>query len=237
MNKFTLLLKFQNWTNRVGLLCVMCSLSACNVMPPQPMSHSPQFEPVYPVVSEQSKPATGAIYVGRQSDSWFGKSRSFQVGDVITVLLNESSQATRTQNGAVSRESSNDALAGLQQYGPAHVGSFMKGINVLGGKVSNKGTGAADQQASLTGSVAVAVVEVMPNGNLVLRGEKQLALTEGTEIIQVAGIIRPDDVSPSNTVQSKRLANAQIAYRGTGDLANATRAGWGTSAVLKLWPF
>jgi len=237
MNKFTLLLKFQNWTNRVGLLCVMCSLSACNVMPPQPMSHSPQFEPVYPVVSEQSKPATGAIYVGRQSDSWFGKSRSFQVGDVITVLLNESSQATRTQNGAVSRESSNDALAGLQQYGPAHVGSFMKGINVLGGKVSNKGNGAADQQASLTGSVAVAVVEVMPNGNLVLRGEKQLALTEGTEIIQVAGIIRPDDVSPSNTVQSKRLANAQIAYRGTGDLANATRAGWGTSAVLKLWPF
>ena len=237
MNKFTLLLKFQNWTNRVGLLCVMCSLSACNVMPPQPMSHSPQFEPVYPVVSEQSKPATGAIYVGRQSDSWFGKSRSFQVGDVITVLLNESSQATRTQNGAVSRESSNDALAGLQQYGPAHVGSFMKGINVLGGKVSNKGTGAADQQASLTGSVAVAVVEVMPNGNLVLRGEKQLALTEGTEIIQVAGIIRPDDVSPSNTVHSKRLANAHIAYRGTGDLAYATRAGWGTSAVLKLWPF
>jgi len=237
MNKNTFLVKFQIWKTRLGLVCMVCSLSACNAIPPQPMSHSPQFEPVYPLVIDKAKAATGAIYVGRQSDSWFGKSRSFQVGDVITVLLNESSQATRTQNGAVSRESSNDTLAGLQQYGPAHIGSFMKGINVLGGKVSNKGTGAADQQASLTGSVAVAVVEVMPNGNLVLRGEKQLALTEGTEIIQVAGIIRPDDVSPSNTVQSKRLANAQIAYRGSGDLANATRAGWGTSAVLKLWPF
>ena len=201
------------------------------------MAHSPQFQPVYPLVTEQSKPATGAIYVGRQSDSWFGKSRSFQVGDVITVLLNESSQATRTQNGAVSRESSNDmAPAGLQKYG-ANLGGLMGGINMLGGKVSNKGTGAADQQASLTGSVAVAVVEVMPNGNLVLRGEKQLALTEGTEIIQVAGIIRPDDVSPGNTVQSKRLANAQIAYRGSGDLANATRAGWGTSFFLNIWPF
>jgi len=237
MNESTFLLKRQAWKTRMGLACVMCSLSACTVLPPQPMTHSPHFEPVYPLVTEYAKPATGAIYVGRQSDSWFGKSRSFQVGDVITVLLNESSQATRTQNGSVSRESSNDSLAGLQQYGPTHVGSFMKGINVLGGTVSNKGTGAADQQASLTGSVAVAVVEVMPNGNLVLRGEKQLALTEGTEIIQVAGIIRPDDVSPSNTVQSKRLANAQIAYRGTGDLANATRAGWGTSALLKLWPF
>jgi flagellar L-ring protein precursor FlgH len=89
----------------------------------------------------------------------------------------------------------------------------------------------------LTGSVAVSVVEVMPNGNLVLRGEKQLALTEGSEIIQVAGIIRPDDVAPNNTVQSRRLANAQIAYRGSGDLANATKAGWGTSTLLKIWPF
>jgi flagellar L-ring protein precursor FlgH len=77
----------------------------------------------------------------------------------------------------------------------------------------------------------------MPNGNLVLRGEKQLALTEGSEIIQVAGIIRPDDVAPNNTVQSRRLANAQIAYRGSGDLANATKAGWGTSTLMKIWPF
>jgi len=70
-----------------------------------------------------------------------------------------------------------------------------------------------------------------------VRGEKQLALTEGTEIIQVSGIIRPDDISPNNVVQSRRLANAQIAYRGTGDMANASRAGWGTSLLLKLWPF
>ena len=181
--------------------------------------------------------ATVAIYVGRQIDSWFGKGRNFQVGDVITVLLNESTQAARTQNGSITRDSSNTLIPeGLKTYG-ANLGGFMKGINMTSGSVSNKGTGAADQQASLIGSVAVAVVEVMPNGNLVLRGEKQLALTEGSEIIQVAGIIRPDDVAPNNTVQSRRLANAQISYRGTGDLANATKAGWGTSALLKLWPF
>jgi flagellar L-ring protein precursor FlgH len=195
------------------------------------------FEPVYPVQATRDTLATGAIYVGRQSDSWFGKGRNFQVGDVITVLLNESTQAARTQNGSISRESSNDMLPkGIQNYG-ANLGGLMNGINMTGGRVSNKGTGAADQQASLSGSVAVAVVEVMPNGNLVLRGEKQLALTEGSEVIQVAGIIRPDDVAPNNTVQSRRLANAQIAYRGSGDLANATKAGWGTSALLKIWPF
>ncbi|NDB44076.1 MAG: flagellar basal body L-ring protein FlgH [Betaproteobacteria bacterium] len=217
---------------------LLLGLSACTTaLPPQAMTHSPMFEPVYPVQNPRDSLATGAIYVGRQSDSWFGKGRNFQVGDVITVLLNESTQAARTQNGTVSRESSNDMIPkGLQNYG-ANLGGFMNGINLLGGKVSNKGTGAADQQASLSGSVAVSVVEVMPNGNLVLRGEKQLALTEGSEVIQVAGIIRPDDVAPNNTVQSRRLANAQIAYRGTGDLANATKAGWGTSALLKIWPF
>ena len=222
----------------LGTLFVAANMTGCaSVTPPQAMTHSPQFEPVYPVQNARETMATGAIYVGRQSDSWFGKGRNFQVGDVITVLLNESTQAARTQNGSITRDSSNTLIPdGLKTYG-AGLGGFMKGINMTSGSVSNKGTGAADQQASLSGSVAVAVVEVMPNGNLVLRGEKQLALTEGSEIIQVAGIIRPDDVAPNNTVQSRRLANAQIAYRGTGDLANATRAGWGTSALLKLWPF
>jgi len=222
----------------IGALLAALNLTGCtSVLPTQALTHSPQFEPVYPVQNARETMATGAIYVGRQSDSWFGKGRNFQVGDVITVLLNESTQAARTQNGSITRDSSNTLIPdGLKTYG-AGLGGFMKGINMTSGSVSNKGTGAADQQASLIGSVAVAVVEVMPNGNLVLRGEKQLALTEGSEIIQVAGIIRPDDVAPNNTVQSRRLANAQIAYRGTGDLANATKAGWGTSALLKLWPF
>ena len=221
----------------VGSVMLAACLTGCNVMPPQAMTHSPQFEPVYPIKQVQASTATGAIYVGRQSDSWFGKGRNFQVGDVITVLLNESTQAARSQVGSVTRNSTNDMLSpGLPVLGNK-LGGIMKGVDFSKTDISNKGTGTADQTASLTGSVAVSVVEVMPNGNLVLRGEKQLALTEGSEVIQVAGIIRPDDVAPNNTVQSRRLANAQIAYRGSGDLANATRAGWGTSTLLKLWPF
>ena len=220
-----------------GSVMLAACLSGCNVMPPQAMTHSPQFEPVYPLKQVHASTATGAIYVGRQSDSWFGKGRNFQVGDVITVLLNESTQAARSQVGSISRNSTNDMLSpGLAVLGNK-LGGLMKGTDFSKTDISNKGTGTADQTASLTGSVAVSVVEVMPNGNLVLRGEKQLALTEGSEVIQVAGIIRPDDVAPNNTVHSRRLANAQISYRGTGDLANASRAGWGTSAVLKLWPF
>ena len=186
---------------------------------------------MYPVAQAAPQMATGAIYNGAQGESFFGRGRSFQVGDVITVLLNESTQAGRTQSGVVKRTSSNDVV-------PAAMGGgLLPAANLLGGTIKNEGSGTADQTATLTGSIAVSVVDVMANGNLILRGEKQLALTEGAEIIQVAGVVRPDDIAPNGTVQSRRLANAQITYRGTGDMAAASRAGWATSGLLKLWPF
>ncbi len=197
---------------------------------------SPEFQPVYPLASNRQKIATGGIYSNRQSDAWFGRGRNYQVGDIITVLLNESTQAARTQNTDVSRESKNSLPSGLNtKFG--NISPFLDGSNINANNNSSKGTGKADQQASLSGSVAVTVVEILANGNLVIRGEKKVGLAEGTEVIQVSGVIRPEDVGPNSTVQSRRLANAQIAYRGSGDLANATRAGWGTSLMHKYWPF
>ena len=227
--------RFLSWS--ASALAVVTLVGCGTVLPPEPLKHSATFEPVYPRVDASMIVPTGAIFNGRQSESWFGKGRNYQVGDVITVLVNESSQASRTLNNDLSRESSNNVVPQGTQDIAVNAGGWLKGAPVLGGKITNKGTGAADQQASLVTSVAVAVIDVMSNGNLVLRGEKQLALTEGAEVIQVSGIIRPDDIAPNNTVQSRRLANAQIVYRGSGDLANATKAGWGTSALLKLWPF
>jgi len=174
---------------------------------------------------------TGAIYNGRGSDMWFGKGRTYAVGDLITVLLNESTQANRAQTGEFKRKDSNDVVPGSWS---AKLGT---GVNLNSSEINSTGTGVADQTASLTGSIAVTVVEVLANGNLVVRGEKQLALTEGAEVIQVSGIVRPEDVSPNNTLQSRRLANAQIAYRGTGDMASAAKPGWGTSLLYKIWPF
>ena len=217
-------------------LLAVCGLSACTVLPAEPMKHSEGFTPVYPMSQEQAAQATGAIYNGRLSENFFGRGRSFQVGDVITVILDESTKARRSQVGSLSRASTNDVLKGNNAV-IAAAGNFLGGASTLGATVTNKGTGTADQSATLTGSVAVSVIEIMANGNLVLRGEKQVALTEGSEIIQVAGVVRAEDIAPNNTVASRRLANAQIAYRGTGDLAATSRAGWGTSALLKLWPF
>lgn len=231
----------------LSVSAIALGLSGC-ANPNVPMAHSPEFAPVLPVSVEKPRMATGAIYNGRQSDNWFGRVRTYSVGDIITVLLNESTQAGRQQTNNLKRESSNDAVpSGLinkvQNFAlPTKIlGSRMEGalngVNLNGATIESSGTGQADQKASLSGAVSVAVVDVLANGNLMVRGEKQMALTEGAEIIQVSGIIRPEDISPNNTVQSRRLANAQFAYRGTGDMANATKAGWGTSALLKFWPF
>jgi flagellar L-ring protein precursor FlgH len=218
------------------LLPLTCVLTACSVIPPEPITHSKEFVPVYPVQVAQPVTATGSIYNGRVNESFFSGGRSFQVGDLITVILAEESKASRNQKGEISRTSSTDivppGLKGLM----GDIG-LASSASKLGATTSNNGNGAATQEGALTGSVTVAVVAIMSNGNLILRGEKQLALTEGSEIIQVAGVIRPDDIAPNNTVLSRRLANAQITYRGTGDMAAATRPAWGTSAVLKLWPF
>jgi flagellar L-ring protein precursor FlgH len=202
-----------------------------------PVAHSNQFSPVQPLPRESFKQNTGAIFAADSTDMWQAKRRDYRVGDIITVLLNESTQAARTLNNETSLEATTDVVPNGLTNRLSGLNGVLGGLKTDGGKTTNVGKGTADQQASLTGSIAATVVEVQANGNLVIRGEKQLSMSEGGEVIQVSGVIRPDDVSAISTVQSRRLANAQIAYRAAGDLANATRAGWGTSAIWKYWPF
>ena len=198
---------------------------------------SPDFQPVYPLAKDVVKVATGGIYSNRQSDAWFGRGRNYQMGDLITVILNESTQAARSQGTDISKDASNTAIPGSLTKFLAGPTSPVNGVNLNSSTTKSAGKGSADQQASLTGSITVTVIEILANGNLVVRGEKKLGLSEGTEVIQVAGVIRPQDVGPNGTVNSLRLANAQISYRGSGDLASASKPGWGTTGLMKFWPF
>ena len=235
MNKRT------NSTTTVAAMAIAVLMTGC--AGPMPVAHSPEFAPVTSLPRETNKQVTGAIFATDSTDLWQAKRRDYRVGDIITVLLSESTQAARSLNNETSRESSNDTIpaglsTALQSANMTFNGNkLLNGIKTDGANISNKGTGVADQSATLSGSVAATVIEVQANGNLVVRGEKQLSLSEGGEVIQVSGVIRPNDVSAINTVQSRRLANAQITYRAVGDLANATRAGWGTSFLYKFWPF
>ena len=223
-------------------LLLTSGLTACSGQPQ--MRPTAEFAPVQPIPSAAPVEMTGSIFSNGRS--LFGDLRSYQateirVGDLITVLLNETTQASRTSGLSTSRESTNDAI-GLNQkdsivrkfgFGTG----FFDGIKTDGSAITSKGSGTAGQAATLTGSISAMVVEVLANGNLVIVGEKQLALTEGSEFIRVKGIIRPADIQPDNTVLSQRIAHAQISYRGTGDLASASRPSWGTGLLYKFWPF
>lgn len=164
--------------------------------------------------------------------NWFGLTRASKVGDSVTIILRESASASRSQNTDITRSSAITASGGIGNlFNPAEIST-----NLESGLSSNN-LGGAGQSANLKGSITATVMEVFPNGSMVIQGEKNLTMTQGSERLRVRGIVRPDDISPRNTVYSYRLAGAEFSYEGRGDLAQAGRPGWGVRALNSLWPF
>ena len=150
-------------TTKPMLAAIAASVLMAGCAGPMPMAHAPQFAPVQPLPREKPAYSTGAIFASDSTDMWQAKRRDYRVGDIITVLLSESTQAARTLNNETSRESSNNAVPSglttqLQNLFPSTAG-----LSTSGAKISNKGKGVADQQASLTGSIAVTVAEAGGN--------------------------------------------------------------------------
>ena len=99
------------------------------------------------------------------------------------------------------------------------------------------GAGNAAQSNSFTGSLAVTVIRVFPNGNMEVAGQKEITLNNGNEYVRVKGIVRPEDISATNIVSSTRLADAQIRYTGSGHLADASKPGWLSQFMRAISPF
>lgn len=230
----------------VALFSTVCAAAVLAGCSSAPKMAAEEFAPVLQLPTEPERPVTGSIYNGGKNDNWFGRKKNYRVGDIITVVLKEETQSNRTTNTSAKRKTANDVAAGLvpkitQNVLPGFTRPwaerFTNGLKLDGAEINSEATGTTTQNAKLEGSVAVTVTQVLANGNLVVRGEKVLDLSEGSETIRVAGIVRSDDIAPDGTVNSRRLANAQIAYTGTGDLANNSKVPWGTSFLQKFWPF
>ena len=224
----------------LNFFCCVLTFLLASCASQQRILPDPDYAPVFPETSGTVKPVTGSLYKdsssGGISDSWFGRRKNFTVGDIVVVVLDEKAQASRTQNTSVGRETENDVAAGYLGKLPI-IKNNIGGLKLDGSNITSEASGTAGQEASLTGQIAVTVVQILPNGNLVVKGEKKLDLSEGSEVIRVAGIVRTEDIAPNGTVFSRRLANAQISYVGSGELDNANRIPWGTSLLFKLWPF
>ncbi len=205
------------------------------------------IEKAMPALASESPPVTGSIYRDEVRSAQFGFRKNFSLGDIITVVLNESTQAQRSNGINTLKEVNNSPLSQLQATFGAGlpVGSSagniikrgLKSLTFAEQNRTDKGLGTSDQTGSLNGAIAVIVTRILPNGTLFVEGKKDLMFSEGQEEIYVSGLVKPSDVQPDDTVLSSRIAQASIAYKGQGDLADVARASWGTKVFNKLWPF
>ncbi|MEG3177787.1 flagellar basal body L-ring protein FlgH [Sphingomonas sp. RB3P16] len=149
-------------------------------------------------------------------------SRAHRVGDPLTIVLVE---ATAASKSATSKLGSNGGLS-VTPPATGHLALF-QGTDVNMSTSRNfTGSGAADQSNSLSGEVSVTVSRVLPNGTMLVQGQKRVTLNRGDEFVQIKGLVRSADIDANNRVPSTRVADAQIAYTGKGDVARASRQGW-----------
>ncbi len=218
----------------VAVVCLAAVNSACSVV----QVIEPDFTPASPEIVISDDPNSGSIYKVATNLFFFEDIRARRVGDVINVILDEQTNATKTASTNTNKGTS----IGLPS--PTLFGGSVtaRGRDILANDISASSdfAGSADSSQSnrLSGSVAVVVDEVLSNGNLRIRGQKRLTLNQGSEVVRVSGLIRSVDIAPDNTVLSNQIADANITYGGSGLLANANKAGWLTRVFTgALWPF
>jgi flagellar L-ring protein FlgH len=165
--------------------------------------------------------ANGAIYQQAQSLSYFEDPRGHRVGDVITIRLTEAFNASKTASTQTQKDNST-LLAPPLFGGKMPIG----GDTSLTAKRSFTGNGTATQQNALTGSITAVVTEVLPNGNLLISGERALQLNQGEEFVRVQGVVRVIDVQADNSITSDRIADARISYNGQGVIDASNKQGW-----------
>lgn len=214
-------------------------LSGCVVRPPLP--DDPYYAPVMQPGAAPDKPLNGSLYADNTALNLFDDRKASRIGDIINVILQERTSSSKSSNMDVSKE--NDVAIGGAAGDPVVLGT-VPGLGNLGlsadlsSEKTFKGEADADQSNQLTGNISVTVVDVYPNGTLLVRGEKWITLNRGDEYIRVSGLVRPQDVSPENTVVSTKIANARITYSGTGEFADSQQMGWLTRFFHNaVWPF
>jgi len=207
-------------------VAVAVLLSGCSMMNSLKEDDGRNFDAAWPDIADGPAPMAGAIYAQGTDVSLWNNVTARNVGDTLTVTLAESTEAEK--NATTSTNKATDAAL----TGPTVLGRpiTMNGTPILEGSIGNSskfaGAGAATQSNKLDGYITVTVAKRLTNGNLVVRGQKWIAINSGREFVRLQGVVRPSDIAPDNTVVSWRVADAYISYGGQGTVANAAKPGW-----------
>lgn len=217
-----------------GVVAVLL-LSGCAAIQSTPPTAVHQPMSVRPEAGLPMTPANGAIYQNTQVRPLFEDRRARNPGDILTINLVERTQAQKASNTSTTRGS--EMTGGITTLGRLPLAG-LGGLGVEAGVDSSfngRGTSAANN--AFNGTITVTVIEVYPNGNLLVSGEKQMAINQGNEFIRFSGVVSPHTVTAANTVQSTQVADARIEYKGSGIIDESQRMGWLQRFFVAVMPF
>ncbi|MDT0602876.1 flagellar basal body L-ring protein FlgH [Thalassotalea castellviae] len=218
------------------ILCSWMTLSGCaSIEQVKTLPDDPDFAPILPEMQESPIVPTGSLFQANYVNNIYSDSKAHRVGDIISVILSESTQAQKNAKTELKKENSAvlDPITGL---GASPITFKDDAIQFGLNQTSDfKGDSKSNQGNSLSGNISVHVLRVLPNGNLMIRGEKWMSLNNGDEYIRLTGIIRAQDISSSNTIVSSKVANARIQYAGTGAFAEVQEQGWLSKFFSSSW--
>lgn len=218
---------------------VMLTLSGCAYIPHKPLvDGSTSAQPAPPTAPVPN----GSIFQAAQPMNYgyqplFEDRRPRNVGDTLTIVLQENVSASKSSSANASRNgSSKFGVATAPRYldgllGNARADMDISGDNSFGGK------GGANANNTFNGTITVTVNQVLSNGNLHVVGEKQIAINQGTEFIRFSGVVNPRTISGSNSVTSTQVADARIEYVGNGYINEAQTMGWLQRFFLNVSPY
>jgi flagellar L-ring protein precursor FlgH len=205
---------------RIAAVATVLALTGC-----ASFSSDAEYAASWPEAVPEAHAANGAIYQPGHDIPLFENTVARRVGDTLTIRLNESTNASKSSSTST-RKTTNVELTGPTIAGRPVTAN---GVEVLTANVDNNAEfdGEADSSQSnrLTGQLTVTVAQRLPNGNLLVRGQKWVAINQGKEYVRVQGIVRPLDIDPDNSISSLKVADAKIAYGAKGALADANRPG------------
>jgi len=187
----------------------------------------PQYAPVDLSAEEFQPEPNGSIFQYGRTIQLFEDNKAYRIGDVLSVVLSESTNAFKSAETNTEKDDEVDLSASMifGSTGPTVNGNLVLN-STLDGEREFSGSGDSTQSNSLSGEIAVTVIDVLPNLNLVVRGEKIIGLNQGSEFIRLSGIVRPEDIDTGNTVSSNKIANSRIYYGGGGVIAESNTKGW-----------
>ena len=215
---------------------LLAALGGCAV-PKIDIAGPTTARPVDPIAMSAARRPTGGIYASAPGyRPLFEDVRARDVGDTLVVKLEERINSTQSNNTSTQRTAS--ARAGIPSLAKLPGGGLLRGLGIEAdsdNKFNAKGaTGASN---ILSGTVAVTVTEVLPNGNLVVAGEKQIGTNRETERVRFSGVVNPTNIVGGNTVSSTQVADARIEYRGQGAIDDAQTVGWLSRFFFSVLPF